>query len=133
MFVLNCQVISFMFHCIVNNSCHLNQNLLSSFNVNVTSNSHDAVLRTSLFRLIDSNDHWCPSTEDIELPLFIDFYFAEATLLSSVAIAGRKNNDIDFFVSSYLLSYTSSSSCNLTVVEGLTGQSVSKMYTNGIY
>ena len=99
----------------------------SSSNVNVTSNSHDTVVMTSLFRLIDSNDDWCPSTEGIELPLFIDFYFAEPTLLSSMAMSGRKNNDVDFFVSSYLLSYTSSSSCNLTVYEDLTGQSVSKM------
>ena len=102
MFVLNFYVIHVVFLRVVNNSCHLNQNLLSSSNLNVTSNSHDAVVMTSLFRLIDSNDDWCPSTEGIELPLFIDFYFAEPTLLSSMAMSGRKNNDVDFFVSSYL-------------------------------
>ena len=115
----------------VNNSCFPNQNLLDPSNiVNVTSNSHDTVATTSLLRLIDSRDNWCPSAEDIDLPLVIDFYFAEVTLLTSLAIAGRKNNNGDYFVSSYSLSYASNASCNLTLYEDLSGQSVSNIITN---
>ena len=112
----------FAFHlCAVNNSCY--QNSLKPSNV--TSNSHDVVAMTSLLSLIDSSDNWCPSTEDINLPLVIDFYFAEVMLLTSVAMAGRKTNNGDYFVSSYSLSYASNTSCNLTLYEDLSGKSVS--------
>ena len=86
------------------------------------------MVTTSLFRLIDSTDNWCPSTEDINLPLVIDFYFAEVTVLTSVAMAGRKTTNGDHFVSSYSLSYVSNASCNLTLYEDLTGHSVSNTY-----
>ena len=119
----------FSFHfCVVNNSCYPDQNLLSHADIaNITSNSHDTVVTTSLLRLIDSTDNWCPSTEDINLPLVIDFYFAEVILLTSVAIAGRKTNNGDYFVSSYSLSYASNASCNLTLYEDLSGHSVSNI------
>ena len=112
---------------VAQDSCYPNHGLISTTDVNVTSNSRSVVVASSLFRLADSNDNWCPSTEEIDLPLVIDFSFAEMVLLTSVAIAGRKTNDADYFVSSYSLLYATNTSCNLTLYEDLLGQSVSKL------
>lgn len=110
----------------VQNSCYPKQSLLSNSDVaSITSNSGDAVATSSLLHFTDSNDNWCPSIEGIDLPLVIDFSFTEEVLLTSMAIAGKKTNNVDLFVSSYSLSYATNALCNLTLYEDLSGQSVS--------
>jgi len=95
--------------------------------VNITSNSHTPVVTSSLLHFADISDNWCPSTENIDLPLVINFSFAEEVLLTSIAVAGSKTNNVDYFVSSYSLSYANDTSCELTLYEDMLGESVSKI------
>lgn len=106
------------------NSCYKNNLLSDSDIVNIASNSLDDVPTSSLLLTV-TNDKWCPLIEGIDLPLIINFNFAEVVLLTSLALEGKKTNDVDFFISSYSLSYASNTSCNLTLYEDLFGQSVS--------
>ena len=100
---------------------------MSTSDVNITSNAGNAIATSSLLRFPDDSDSWCASTEGIDLPLVIDFSFAEVVLLTSLAITGRRTNDADYYVSSYSLSYASNGSCDLTLYKDLLGQSVSKI------
>ena len=122
---------------VVDSSCYPNQTLLCDSDiVNITSNSRDAVVIPSLLHLADNDDHWCPSTAEIDLPLVITFSFSETVLLTSMAISGKKTINADLFVASYSLSYATDTSCNLKLYEDLFGGSVSAcvvLGTNNYY